>query len=68
MLVLLLSIVSVSLRVAHHAEVLAEKVGLSVAEVAHATGVPENTVKQRAFRAREKLRSLLAALRPGATP
>ncbi|RYE93685.1 MAG: sigma-70 family RNA polymerase sigma factor [Myxococcales bacterium] len=40
--------------------------GLSVAEVAHATGVPENTVKQRAFRAREKLRSLLGALRPGA--
>jgi RNA polymerase sigma-70 factor (ECF subfamily) len=35
--------------------------GLSVAEVATALGVPENTVKTRLFRAREALR---AALRP----
>lgn len=41
--------------------VLAELHGLTTAEIANALGVPENTAKTRLFRAREKLRALLAA-------
>lgn len=40
--------------------------GFSVAEAAITLKIPENTVKQRVFRAREKLRSRLAALWSGA--
>ena len=39
--------------------------GFSVAEAASTLKIPENTVKQRVFRAREKLRSRLAALWSG---
>lgn len=41
--------------------------GFSVAEAASTLHIPENTVKQRVFRAREKLRSRLAALWSGGT-
>lgn len=47
---------------------LMELHGLSVAEAATALSIPENTVKQRVFRAREKLRSRLAALWPRTAP
>lgn len=47
--------------------VLMEFHGLSVAEAALSLQIPENTVKQRVFRAREKLRSRLAALWSGGT-
>jgi len=40
--------------------VLAELHGLSIAEIAAALDVPENTAKTRLFRAREKMRALLA--------
>jgi RNA polymerase sigma-70 factor (ECF subfamily) len=40
--------------------VLAEMHGLSIAEIAEALEVPENTAKTRLFRAREKMRALLA--------
>lgn len=40
--------------------VLAELHGLSIAEIAEALEVPENTAKTRLFRAREKMRALLA--------
>ena len=40
--------------------VLAELHGLSIAEIAVALEVPENTAKTRLFRAREKMRALLA--------
>jgi len=40
--------------------VLAELHGLSIAEIADALEVPENTAKTRLFRAREKMRALLA--------
>ncbi len=40
--------------------VLVELHDLSMAEAAHALGVPENTVKSRLFRAREQLRERLA--------
>lgn len=40
--------------------VLAEMHGLSIAEIAEALGVPENTAKTRLFRAREKMRAALA--------
>lgn len=43
--------------------VLAEFHGLSMAEMAEALGVPENTVKTRLFRARERLRALLEEVR-----
>jgi RNA polymerase sigma-70 factor (ECF subfamily) len=39
--------------------VLAELHGLSIAEIAHALDVPENTAKTRLFRAREKMREAL---------
>jgi len=39
--------------------------GFSVAEAAATLNIPENTVKQRVFRAREKLRGRLAALWSG---
>jgi RNA polymerase sigma-70 factor (ECF subfamily) len=39
--------------------VLAEFHGMSIAEIADALGVPENTAKTRLFRAREKLRAEL---------
>ena len=41
--------------------VLAELHGLSIAEIAEALEVPENTAKTRLFRAREKMRALLAS-------
>jgi RNA polymerase sigma-70 factor (ECF subfamily) len=40
--------------------VLAELHGLSIAEIAEALEVPENTAKTRLFRAREKMRVALA--------
>ena len=40
---------------------LAELHDLSTLEIASAMGVPENTAKSRLFRAREKLRHLLAS-------
>lgn len=40
--------------------VLAELHGLSTSEIAEALEVPENTAKTRLFRAREKMRALLA--------
>ena len=40
--------------------VLAEMHGLSIAEIAEALEVPENTAKTRLFRAREKMRASLA--------
>ena len=40
--------------------VLAEMHGLSIAEIAEALDVPENTAKTRLFRAREKMRAALA--------
>ncbi len=40
--------------------VLAELHGFTLGEVAEALGVPENTVKTRLFRAREKMRAALA--------
>lgn len=40
--------------------VLAEMHGLSIAEIAEALDVPENTAKTRLFRAREKMRASLA--------
>lgn len=40
--------------------VLAEMHGLSIAEIAGALEVPENTVKTRLFRAREKMRAALS--------
>jgi RNA polymerase sigma-70 factor (ECF subfamily) len=40
--------------------VLAEFHGLSIAEIAQALDVPENTAKTRLFRAREKMRASLA--------
>jgi RNA polymerase sigma-70 factor, ECF subfamily len=40
--------------------VLAEMHGLSIAEIAEALAIPENTVKTRLFRAREKMRAALA--------
>lgn len=43
--------------------VLAEFHGLSMAEIAQVLEVPEATVKTRIFRAREKLRKLLAPIR-----
>jgi RNA polymerase sigma-70 factor, ECF subfamily len=43
--------------------VLAEFHGLTMAEIGSVLSVPENTVKQRLFRARERLRELLAAVR-----
>ena len=39
--------------------------GLSVAEVAEATGMPANTIKTRLFRARGRLREHLAPLVSG---
>lgn len=39
--------------------VLAELHGLSIAEIAEALGVPDNTAKTRLFRAREKMREAL---------
>jgi RNA polymerase sigma-70 factor (ECF subfamily) len=41
--------------------VLAEMHGLSIAEIAEALDVPENTAKTRLFRAREKMREALRA-------
>ncbi|MDF2693198.1 MAG: polymerase, sigma-24 subunit, subfamily [Labilithrix sp.] len=41
--------------------VLAELHGLSIAEIAEALEVPENTAKTRLFRAREKMRAALAS-------
>ncbi|HEY1955910.1 MAG TPA: sigma-70 family RNA polymerase sigma factor [Polyangiaceae bacterium] len=46
--------------------VLAELHDFSVAEIAVALGVPENTAKTRLFRAREKMRASLEAWRGGA--
>jgi len=43
--------------------VLAELHGLSIAEIATALDVPENTAKTRLFRAREKMRATLAEWR-----
>ncbi len=43
--------------------ILAEFHGLSMAEIAQVVGAPENTVKQRLFRARDRLRALLAEMR-----
>ena len=40
--------------------VLAEIHGLSIAEIAEALEVPENTAKTRLFRAREKMRATLS--------
>lgn len=40
--------------------ILGELHGLSIAEIAEALGVPENTAKTRLFRAREKMRAALA--------
>lgn len=40
--------------------VLAEYHGVAIADIAHALSVPENTVKTRLFRAREKMREALA--------
>jgi RNA polymerase sigma-70 factor (ECF subfamily) len=45
--------------------VLAEFHGLSMAEIGELCGIPENTAKTRLFRAREKLRALLAEVRDG---
>ena len=39
--------------------ILAEMHGLSIAEIAHALEIPENTAKTRLFRAREKMREAL---------
>jgi RNA polymerase sigma-70 factor (ECF subfamily) len=39
--------------------VLSELHGLSIAEIAGALGIPENTAKTRLFRAREKMREAL---------
>lgn len=44
--------------------VLAEMHGLSIAEIAVAIDAPENTVKTRLFRAREKMREALTEWRP----
>lgn len=41
--------------------ILAEMHGLSIAEIAEALEVPENTAKTRLFRAREKMRDALRA-------
>lgn len=43
--------------------VLAEMHGLSIAEIARALDVPENTAKTRLFRAREKMRATMAEWR-----
>ena len=43
--------------------VLAEMHGLSIAEIAEALAIPENTAKTRLFRAREKMREALAEWR-----
>ncbi|HZO17204.1 MAG TPA: sigma-70 family RNA polymerase sigma factor [Polyangiaceae bacterium] len=43
--------------------VLAHFHGLSMTEIAQLVGAPENTVKTRLFRARERLRMLLEAIR-----
>ena len=43
--------------------VLAEFHGLTMAEMAQSLGIPENTVKTRLFRAREKMRALLEGMR-----
>lgn len=43
--------------------ILSELHGLSLAEIAQALEIPENTVKTRLFRAREKMRAALAAWR-----
>jgi RNA polymerase sigma-70 factor (ECF subfamily) len=43
--------------------VLAQFHGLSMAQIAELSDVPENTVKTRLFRARERLRRLLSAIR-----
>jgi RNA polymerase sigma-70 factor (ECF subfamily) len=43
---------------------LSEMHGLSVLEIATALEIPENTVKTRLFRAREKMRALLTEWRP----
>jgi len=40
--------------------VLREQIGLSYAEIAHIVGASESAVKVRVFRAKEKLRQLLA--------
>jgi len=48
--------------------VLAEFHGLSIAEIARALGVPENTAKTRLFRAREQLRERLAHFVRGERP
>jgi RNA polymerase sigma-70 factor, ECF subfamily len=45
--------------------VLAEFHGLTMAEIGVVLGAQENTIKQRLFRARERLRELLADLREG---
>jgi RNA polymerase sigma-70 factor (ECF subfamily) len=45
--------------------VLAEFHGLSMAEIGELCGIPENTAKTRLFRAREKLRALLAEVHDG---
>ena len=45
--------------------VLAELHGLPMAEIAQVVGAPENTVKTRLFRARDRLRSLLAGVLEG---
>jgi len=42
--------------------ILAEFHGLTMFEIANVLGIPENTAKTRLFRAREKLRQLLAWL------
>ncbi len=43
--------------------VLADFHGLSMASIAETVGIPENTVKTRLFRARERLRELLQSIR-----
>ena len=45
--------------------VLAQFHGLSIAEIAHALDVPENTVKTRLFRARAHMRARLAPFEKG---
>jgi RNA polymerase sigma-70 factor (ECF subfamily) len=45
--------------------VLAELHDLSLAEIANALSIPENTAKTRLFRAREQLRKLLEPMRKG---
>jgi RNA polymerase sigma-70 factor, ECF subfamily len=45
--------------------VMAQFHGLSIAEIAHALDVPENTVKTRLFRARAQMRARLAAFEKG---